>query len=604
MSKLALLPLLLHALVLSSAQQQPVECLTGDEVACAAEHTALLQARRHMVGLAASSHAAAGVSKFPLDTFAGVSMYFILVDRFGRTDGNLTACGADEASNNGWCGGTLKGITAHLDYIAELGFDCIWLTPIVAQYRGTTPSGTGAMGYWAQNIYAIDEHFGTPEDYHELIEKAHEKGLCVVQDFVANHMGPIHGAKDVEPMFPFNKTEYFHQLFRGNLTFDEYTAKTGNWPPPAQAMWSQSGAQCTQGMSCMCYKAGENGEMIWDAASPCPEGMLSDFCKPGDYACQGYSEEVTQKGWFYDLGDLNQSHPFVREQQLAWIQWYVETYKIDAFRLDTAAFMAFDFLSELQEAARIPIIGEVTATNLTFHAQFQANPPPAGRPVLDGVLNFPTYFTAQAAFCGSWFPFSEGNLEFLGKRMTEQVEAGVYKRVDSLGNFADNHDVSRATASCNGDRSKTTNFVVWSMLAKGVPIVYYGTEEYFEAQREAFWTHGYNTSTYMFKVLKTLNAARKQRDLAVSDMQVKIGQRDQDKLVFTRGGDQGIWVYLNNLGETKEAVSYCGAVPPPVEGSRWLDALTGEPASFSGECFIAQGSYPKVLMAKAMAMTS
>lgn len=584
--------LLLLIPLLASAAEPPhgPECATGGEAGCYHEDTALLQAHGRKV----LSPAIAGYSKFPLETFGGVSMYFVLVDRFARADGNNTPCANNEEQNNAWCGGTLKGITQKLDYIAELGFDCIWLTPIVKQYPDTTPSGTGAMGYWARDIYQIDEHFGTPEDYHELIEAAHEKGLCIVQDFVANHMGPIHSTKDVEPMNPFNKPEYFHQLDKGNLTFDEYTEKTSNWPPPAQAMWSQSGAQCTKGADCSCYKDDGNGDKVYNTDSPCNPGVtLSDFCKPGDYQCQGYNEKVTQEGWFYDLGDLNQSHPFVEQEQLKWITWYAETYKIDAFRLDTAAFMSFDFLSKLQAAAKIPIIGEVTATNLTFHATFQANPPPSGQAVLDGVLNFPTYFTAQAAFCHTWFPFSQGNLQFLGDRMMEQVESQVYKRVDSLGNFADNHDVERATKSCNGDKSKATNFVVWSMLTQGVPIVYYGTEEYFTWQRESFWTYGYNTSTYMFKVLKTLNHLRKDKALALSHMQVKIGQHDTSKLVFTRGGDHKVWIFLNNLEESDQPVSYCGALPP--QYGNWADVLTGEPAHFSGECFIAKDTYPKVL---------
>eukprot|EP00972_Heterocapsa_arctica_P062636 9236389-Heterocapsa_arctica.AAC.1 len=58
------------------------------------------------------------------------------------------------------------------------------------------------------------------------------------------------------------------------------------------------------------------------------------------------------------------------------------------------------FLSELQEAVCVPILGEVTATNMTFHAQMEANPPPSGKPVLKGVLNFPLTYAAVPGFCG------------------------------------------------------------------------------------------------------------------------------------------------------------------------------------------------------------
>eukprot|EP00415_Alexandrium_ostenfeldii_P002870 UN2870 len=131
------------------------------------------------------------------------------------------------------------------------------------------------------------------------------------------------------------------------------------------------------------------------------------------------------------------------------------------------------------------------------------------------------------------------------------------------------------------------------MLTQGVPIVYYGTEEYFTWQRESFWTYGYNTSTYMFKVLKTFNHLGKDKVLALSGMQVKIGQHATSKFVFTRGGDHKVWIFLNNMEESDHPVSYWGVLPP--QHGKWGDVLTGEPAHFSGECFIAKDTYPKVL---------
>eukprot|EP00972_Heterocapsa_arctica_P093881 13846782-Heterocapsa_arctica.AAC.1 len=68
----------------------------------------------------------------------------------------------------------------------------------------------------------------------------------------------------------------------------------------------------------------------------------------------------------------------------------VDTYDIDVVRLDTASYQTLDFLHDLQRAVCVPILGEVTVQNMTFHAQIQRDPPtPTGRPVLDGVLNFP-----------------------------------------------------------------------------------------------------------------------------------------------------------------------------------------------------------------------
>jgi len=278
--------------------------------------------------------------------------------------------------------------------------------------------------------------------------------------------------------------------------------------------------------------------------------------------------------------------------QLEWIKWFVNEYNIDVLRLDTAAFMSFEFLSELQEAAGVPIIGEVTATNLTFHAQFQAYPKKEDRPVLDGVLNFPLYFTALSAFCHTWFPFSQGNLSFLGQRMQDQASCGHYKNLDTLGNFLDNHDVERATRACAADLSRVMNSMAWTMLAKGVPIIYYGTEVFMTWERESFWAYGYNTSTPMYQHLKALNKLRTDYGLALADMEV-VPTDDQRTLVFKRGP---VWVYINNLQQTDGDVVYCGANPPkPAKGMVWADVLEGVKGHFRGDCYWTKGSRPRVL---------
>mmetsp|Transcript_120819 Transcript_120819/g.301477 ORF Transcript_120819/g.301477 Transcript_120819/m.301477 type:complete len:627 (-) Transcript_120819:40-1920(-) len=535
---------------------------------------------------------------------AGKSVYFVTVDRFAKPGANVTdpPCGRGEAENH-WCGGMIKGITSKLDYIQDMGFDCVWITPVIKQFEGETPSGTGCMGYWAYDLYKIDENFGTPQDLKDLVNALHARNMCIVYDFVGNHMGPIHNEDMVKKMVPFNDTKYFNQLFRGKLSFDEYVKKDSDWPPPAQAMWSQSGAQCTQGMDCNCYTCsnksddpfgGCEGEMVWNPEGPCPEGAYSKYCMPGDYACEGYNETITHRGWFYDLGDLNQSDPFVRKTQLDWLSWFVKEYDIDVLRLDTAPFMTFDFLAELQAAAGVPILGEVTTTNMTFHAQFQADPPGSSQPVLDGVLNFPLYYTALSAFCGSWWPFSQSNLAFLGQRMEEQLSAP-YTDLDTLGNFIDNHDAQRVMTVCGHDELKVANSLAWTMLTKGVPIIYYGTEDMLEEIRDSFWQYGYNTSTDGFKLIQTLNAVRKYEQIGVSPMQVIMA--DANHLVFTRGNyANSVWVFVNNLGVNASDVKYCGAVPASRIDEQWVDLISGSPLTidFNLGCVLANDALPIV----------
>jgi alpha-amylase len=58
------------------------------------------------------------------------SIYFVLTDRIARSSSDA---GGGACSNLGnYCGGTFKGLESKLDYIKGLGFDAIWITPVVA----------------------------------------------------------------------------------------------------------------------------------------------------------------------------------------------------------------------------------------------------------------------------------------------------------------------------------------------------------------------------------------------------------------------------------------------------------------------------------------
>lgn len=87
--------------------------------------------------------------------------------------------------------GDLQGIINSLDYIESLGVNTIWLTPIFLSqpnpnqdHWATRLDGTG---YFASNYFAVDPKFGTSAQLHELISKAHAKGLYVLLDGVFGH---------------------------------------------------------------------------------------------------------------------------------------------------------------------------------------------------------------------------------------------------------------------------------------------------------------------------------------------------------------------------------------------------------------------------------
>jgi alpha-glucosidase len=81
--------------------------------------------------------------------------------------------------------GDLNGIRQQLDYLASLGVDALWLSPIY-------PSPMRDFGYDVANYVSVDPVFGTLEDFDELVREAHDLGLRIVLDWVPNHTSSDH----------------------------------------------------------------------------------------------------------------------------------------------------------------------------------------------------------------------------------------------------------------------------------------------------------------------------------------------------------------------------------------------------------------------------
>ena len=89
------------------------------------------------------------------------------------------------ADSNGDGIGDLPGITAHLDYVASLGVDAIWLSPFFK-------SPMKDFGYDVEDYCAVDPMFGTLADFDALVARAHQLGLKVMIDQVLSHTSDTH----------------------------------------------------------------------------------------------------------------------------------------------------------------------------------------------------------------------------------------------------------------------------------------------------------------------------------------------------------------------------------------------------------------------------
>lgn len=89
-----------------------------------------------------------------------------------------------------------------MDHISDLGFDAVWISPIVENTEG------GYHGYWAKNFEKVNPHFGSESTLKSLVSTAHNKGMAVIVDVVANHIGYV---DDISEAYPFNDESHYHE---------------------------------------------------------------------------------------------------------------------------------------------------------------------------------------------------------------------------------------------------------------------------------------------------------------------------------------------------------------------------------------------------------
>ncbi|USB32576.1 family 14 glycosylhydrolase [Paenibacillus sp. YPG26] len=151
------------------------------------------------------------------------SIYFIMTDRFSNGDtsnDNAYGIASNKSDPKKWHGGDFQGIINQLDYIKNMGFTAIWITPVTAQ-----KSEYAYHGYHTYDFYSVDGHLGTMEKLKELVDTAHSKQISVMLDVVPNHTGdfqPYNGTAKA----PFNNPDWYHH--NGEITKSDYE-KNDQW---------------------------------------------------------------------------------------------------------------------------------------------------------------------------------------------------------------------------------------------------------------------------------------------------------------------------------------------------------------------------------------
>ncbi|ORY77381.1 glycoside hydrolase superfamily [Protomyces lactucae-debilis] len=140
------------------------------------------------------------------------SIYQIVTDRFAPStaedEARLGPCNPGYLQGQ-ICGGTWQGIIRKLDYIQGMGFDAIWISPITKNIEDQTDYGYAYHGYWPEDLYSINPHFGTPDDLFALSSALHARGMALMVDVVVQHMGSP-AQIDLTRYTPFNDPSHYH----------------------------------------------------------------------------------------------------------------------------------------------------------------------------------------------------------------------------------------------------------------------------------------------------------------------------------------------------------------------------------------------------------
>lgn len=187
--------------------------------------------------------------------------------------------------------GDLRGVLAHLDHIAGLGVDVVWLSPV---YR----SPQADNGYDISDYQDIDPLFGTLDDLDALILAVHQRGMRLIMDLVVNHTSAEH--------------PWFVESRQGR---DSAKADWYFWRDPRPgAVPGEPGAEPNN----------------WGAAFSGPAWQWS--ADRGQYYLHLFSAEQP---------DLNWDNPEVRDAVFAMMNWWLDR-GVDGFRMDVINFISKD----------------------------------------------------------------------------------------------------------------------------------------------------------------------------------------------------------------------------------------------------------------------
>lgn len=446
----------------------------------------------------------------------------------------------DGTDLNKYQGGDWKGIQAKIPYLKNMGITAVWIS-VPYENREDLVSGmySAYHGYHARNYFATNPHFGQMQEFIALKNALHSNGLKLVIDFVSNHSGPSTDGDGVlyEPDKDAN----------GNYTFDA----NGN---PTD------------------YNGdGKKENLMVDINND----ITGFFHHEGNRPDSDTSKFGFRHKELASLADFSQENGTV----VAYLEKAAEFWKskgIDGFRHDATLHMNPAFVKGLKDAVDSSTGGPVTHFGEFFigrpDAKYDEYKTYADRTGVNN-LDFEYYNTNKQAFGD----FSQ-TMQNFGNMLISTSNDYTYE--NQTVTFIDNHDVSRFRYTQPNDKPYHSSLATL-MTARGIPNIYYGTEQYLnpgnsgsDAGRMFMQTASpaFSETTTAFQVIKKL-ATLRQSNEALAYGTTEIMYSTSDVLVFKRQFyDKQVIVAVNRQPNVSATVPALNTTLPV---GTYVDSLTG-----------------------------
>ena len=500
--------------------------------------------------------------------------------------------------------GTFRGITEKLDYLEWLGVDCLWLPPF---YDSPLKDG----GYDIRNFREVLPEFGTVEDFVELMDQAHKRGIRVISDLVMNHTSDQH------------------------IWFQE-SRRDPDGPYGDFYVWSDDDTKYSEAR--IIFIDTEESNWTWDPVR----------------------KQYYWHRFFSHQPDLNYDHPPVRAAMLDVMRFWLDL-GLDGFRLDAVPYLyeregtncenlaeTHEFLKQvrgviedeypgrvlLAEANQLPedvveYFGESEVgdeCHMAFHFPvmpriFMSVHKQSRTPISEILADTP-----EIPSSAQWGIFLRNHDELTLEMVTDEERAYMYKHFARDPRMRANVGIRRRLAPLLGsDRNKLELFHGLLLSLPGSPVLYYGDEigmgdniwlydrdgvrtpmqwsndrngGFSKADPERLYLPAIQNDQYGYQAVNVENQMKRDNSLLQwirSQIHVRqqynafglgeyreVDSENETVLTFLREYKDEKVLCVNNLSDRPQAVSldlseFAGVTPRELSGGEYFPAIRKEP---------------------------